>query len=82
MKQLSLPLTNKPRELVVICCKIDNRLRVRVLTDGFSETVNCRFPKKLRQEGARYGVRRVKLVSPKKGDAYYAVMGPIRPLEG
>jgi hypothetical protein len=60
------------------CIKVGSKLRVRIISTGYLQNANCRFPKSLRQEGAffRVHVESVKLLG--KSKHYYSISSPIK----
>lgn len=43
--------------VVLKCIKEGNRLRVRIITQGYLNSANCQFPKGIRSEGRMYEVQ-------------------------
>ena len=62
------------RGVELVCIRDNGKLRVRVLTDGYDKTMNCQFPKNLRQEEALYLVDSIELSS---SGSFYKVSGNI-----
>lgn len=58
----------------LICIKVNNKLRVRITSNGYKSNCNCQFPRKLRVEGRRYVVpiENVNLVNL-RGTYYYRI---------
>ena len=57
------------------CLKDGKKLRIRVVSDGYSPVFNIRFPRSIREEGALYVVEEVEEVA--SGGSYIAY-GKIR----
>ena len=57
------------------CLKDGKKLRIRVVSDGYSPVYNIRFPRSIREEGALYVVDEVEEVA--SGGSYIAY-GKIR----
>ena len=42
--------------VILQCVKVKNRLRVRIISEGYCKFANCAFPRNLRVEGRKYQV--------------------------
>lgn len=70
-KPISIPLEDKIR---LRCVKEGNRLRVKILSKGFSHDANCQFPKDIRVEGREFFVPRSDIsMAETKGKFFYRV---------
>ncbi len=51
-------LENDPKEKIVYlqCNKIGSKLRINIISPGYSNVANCQFPKNIRTEGKKYKV--------------------------
>lgn len=58
----------------LLCVKEKNRLRVRIITQGYYNNANCQFPKDLRIEGRKFRipVRYVDLIT-QRGKYFYSI---------
>jgi uncharacterized protein YjbI with pentapeptide repeats len=63
--------------IIVECYKKGSQLKIRVVSSGYNPELNVRFPKDLREEGARYSVESLEEVQGK----YYTAKGKIEKLE-
>lgn len=61
------------------CILIKKKLRVRVITNGYNNKANCRFPRKLRLDGRQYKIKsdNIKTCETKNNKFYYIVKGDI-----
>lgn len=61
-------------DVILECISVNGRLRVRIISEGYQNNLNCTFPKNIRCEGQQYRVNKkdVRLV-PTKGKYYYSV---------
>lgn len=73
-----LETTNNSSQGVILeCIEQGNKLRIRVISEGFNANWNVQFPKNLREKGAKYLVEELK-ESTKGG--FYRVYGEIKKL--
>lgn len=70
--------TDVSHGVIVECYKKGEKLRVRVISEGYNKEWNVQFPKNIRQEGMLYIVEDIK-ASNKRG--FYRVYGDIKKLE-
>ncbi len=65
------------KSIIVECYKKGSQLKIRVVSPGYNPELNVRFPRDLREEGARYSVESLEEVQGK----YYTAKGKIEKLE-
>lgn len=65
------------RGVIVECVKIQEKLRIRVISEGYDRDFNVQFPKELREEGVRYIVEEIR-ESARGG--FYRAFGDIKKL--
>lgn len=63
--------------IIVECYKKGSQLKIRVISPGYDPELNVKFPRDLREEGARYSVEILEEVQGK----YYSAKGKIEKLE-
>jgi len=66
-------------EVYLQCNKVKGKLRINVISLGYNNDANCRFPKALRVEGRQYKIssNNLGVQSSKNGTCYYIVRGDI-----
>ncbi|AFZ54695.1 variant leucine-rich repeat-containing protein [Cyanobacterium aponinum] len=64
-------------EIILECYKKNNKLKIRVISEGYDSELNVRFPRDLREEGALYSVETIEKT---KGN-YYLVKGNITKID-
>jgi len=73
-----LKIVTEPGKGVVLKCdRIQGKLRIRVVSEGYESDFNVQFPRAIREEGASYLVDKVELSS---NGSFYRVTGDIRRL--
>ena len=74
----SLEIVTEPGEGVVLACeRLQGKLRIRVVSEGYNRDLNVQFPRSIRQEGATYLVDEIELAS---NGTFYRAVGDIRRL--
>ena len=57
------------------CVKVQGKLRVRILTDGYIKDANCQFPRDIRAEGRHYQVDSQHIsLKTRSGRWFYSIM--------
>lgn len=70
-KSISIPLEDKIR---LKCIKEGSKLRVKILSKGFSHDANCQFPRDIRVEGREFLVPRSDIsMAETKGKFFYRI---------
>ncbi len=62
-------------ELVTLkCVKEANKLRIKIISPGYSQSANCQFPKNIRQDGQQYTVPKSDIMmADTKGKFFYRI---------
>ena len=67
---------NSKEYIYLECISENKRLRIRIISNGYLKTANCRFPKKIRINKKKYRVYKndIKLLGPSnKGKYHYFI---------
>lgn len=70
-------VTESGEGIVLKCERIQGKLRIRVVSEGYESDFNVQFPRAIREEGASYLVDKVELSN---NGSFYRVTGDIRRL--
>ncbi|GAB4242314.1 MAG: hypothetical protein Kow0049_31530 [Stanieria sp.] len=74
----NLPTVTDPGEGILVKCeRIDGKLRIRVISQGYDPDFNVQFPRSIRQEGVTYVVDKIELSA---NGTFYRATGTIRRL--
>ena len=74
----NLKVVTEPGDGIVLKCdRIEGKLRVRVVSEGYNPDFNIQFPRAIREEGASYLVDKIELSA---NGTFYRVIGDIRRL--
>jgi Ca-activated chloride channel family protein len=74
----NLPTVTNPGEgILVKCDRIDGKLRIRVISEGYDPDFNVQFPRSIRQESVTYVVDKIELSA---NGTFYRAVGTIRRL--
>ncbi|BAU66951.1 von Willebrand factor, type A [Stanieria sp. NIES-3757] len=74
----NLPTVTDPGEGILLKCdRIDGKLRIRVISEGYNHDFNVQFPRSIRQEGVTYVVDKIELSA---NGTFYRATGTIRRL--
>jgi len=67
-------------EVYLKCVKEGSKLRIKIISNGYFNNANCRFPRDLREEGRIYSVssRNVNLIKTSNGTYFYSISKPIQ----
>lgn len=61
-------------QVILTCVKEKNKLRIKILTEGYYNNANCQFPKNIREEGMKYIVPTSDItISEIKGKYFYRI---------
>lgn len=61
-------------QVILTCVKEKNKLRIKILTEGYYNNANCQFPKNIREEGMKYIVPTSDItLSEIKGKYFYRI---------
>lgn len=65
----------KMEEVMLECVKEKSRLRVKIISPGYLNSANCRFPRNIREEGKKYSVPKsaISLISGRAGKYFYII---------
>ena len=70
-----LEKTNNPEGGIELVCTLESgKHRIKVVSEGYDQSLNCQFPKNLRKEGRRYLVHKIEL---SKNKLFYRISGDI-----
>ncbi|MGL5806836.1 MAG: vWA domain-containing protein, partial [Xenococcaceae cyanobacterium] len=70
-------VTDPGEGILVKCERIEGKLRIRVISEGYNDDFNVQFPRNIRQEGFTYVVDRIELSA---NGTFYRTSGNIRRL--
>jgi hypothetical protein len=67
-------MAGNDQNVILKCIKEGSKLRIRIISPGYNQQANCRFPRDLRVEGQYYLVnpRSIKMITT-RGKYYYAI---------
>ena len=68
-------LINQPADFVLLkCVKEFGKLRIKVISPGFSSSANCQFPRNIRVDGREYSIPKSDIImTDTKGKFFYRI---------
>ncbi len=63
--------SNNNDKVYLQCVKENNKLRVKIISNGYNRDANCQFPRNIRVEGRRYEVPPSAIKVSKRAGTYY-----------